>query len=432
MTIYALSTAHGVSGLAVIRVSGHLALTALKTLTRKSHFKANVMTRAGFHEPQSGKLIDKGLCVYFAKPKSFTGEDVVEIHVHGSQIVIDKILHSLGTIQNVRMAEPGEFSKQAFLNNKMDLTAIEAMGDLINAQTEAQLENALSQMGGKLSELYLSWRKTLIELVAYLEANIDFAEEDIPDDILNNIHSKIDKLITEMNEHLSQKNQGEILRDGYKVVIVGEPNVGKSSLLNLLADRDIAIVSDQAGTTRDALECRLNIAGFPVLITDTAGLRESDNEIEMKGIEITKKKIQESQLVIEMFDDPKKINSNNTSLKVLNKSDLHNGLNEDDEVINISVIKNEGIDKIINSISKNIQKNYDRNQNAVPTKTRYILGIQNSINSLEKSKNINPITHSELMVEELRYAINEVGRITGHVDVEDFLDVIFKDFCIGK
>ena len=270
-----------------------------------------------------------------------------------------------------------------------------------------------------------------IELVAYLEANIDFAEEDIPNDILNNIHSKIDKLITEMNEHLSQKNQGEILRDGFKVVIVGEPNVGKSSLLNLLADRDIAIVSDQAGTTRDALECRLNIAGFPVLITDTAGLRESDNEIEMKGIEITKKKIQESQLVIEMFDDPKKIHSNNTSLKVLNKSDLHNGLNEDHEVINISVIKNEGIDKIINSISENIQKNYDR-QNAVPTKTRYILGIQNSVNSLEKSKNINPITHSELMVEELRYAINEVGRITGHVDVEDFLDVIFKDFCIGK
>ena len=314
----------------------------------------------------------------------------------------------------------------------MDLTAIEAMGDLINAQTEAQLENALSQMGGKLSELYLSWRKTLIELVAYLEANIDFAEEDIPDDILNNIHSKIDKLITEMNEHLSQKNQGEILRDGYKVVIVGEPNVGKSSLLNLLADRDIAIVSDQAGTTRDALECRLNIAGFPELITDTAGLRESDNEIEMKGIEITKKKIQESQLVIEMFDDPKKIHSNNTSLKVLNKSDLHNGLNEDHEVINISVIKNEGIDKIINSISENIQKNYDRNQNAIPTKSRYVLGIQNSVNSLEKSKNINPITHSELMVEELRYAINEVGRITGHVDVEDFLDVIFKDFCIGK
>ena len=314
----------------------------------------------------------------------------------------------------------------------MDLTAIEAMGDLINAQTEAQLENALSQMGGKLSELYLSWRKTLIELVAYLEANIDFAEEDIPYDILNNIHSKIDKLIAEMNQHLSQKNQGEILRDGYKVVIVGEPNVGKSSLLNLLADRDIAIVSDQAGTTRDALECRLNIAGFPVLITDTAGLRESDNEIEMKGIEITKKKIQESQLVIEMFDDPKKIHSNHTSLKVLNKSDLHNGLNEDNEIINISVIRNEGIDKIINSISENIQKNYDRNQNTIPTKARYILGIQNSINSLEKSKNINPIIHSELMVEELRYAINEVGRITGHVDVEDFLDVIFKDFCIGK
>ena len=324
MTIFALSTASGVAGLAVVRVSGHLALTALKTISRKSHFDPNVLTKSEFYDPESGNLIDKGLAVFFSKPKSFTGEDVVEFHVHGGYTTVQLLLKSLSNIDQLRLAQPGEFSKRAFVNNKMDLTAIEAMGDLINAQTEIQHNQALSQMNGSLNKLYLSWRKSLIELVAYLEADIDFADEDIPENVLNNINSKIEKLLDQMNEHLKQRNQGEILRDGYKVAIIGSPNVGKSSLINSLANRDVAIVSDREGTTRDAIEVRLNIAGFPVILTDTAGLRDTEDEIEKKGIEITQSKIKEANLVLELFDDPNNVELHEDRLTVLNKCDLHN------------------------------------------------------------------------------------------------------------
>ena len=433
MTIFALSTASGVAGLAVVRVSGHLALTALKTISRKSHFDPNVLTRTSFYDSENGNLIDRGLAVYFAKPKSFTGEDVVEFHIHGGRATVDLLLKTLSGINQLRLAEPGEFSKRAFINNKMDLTAIEAMGDLINAQTELQHNQALSQMDGSLNKLYLSWRKSLIELVAYLEADIDFAEEDIPDDVLKNINEKIEKLLVEMNEHINQRNQGEILRDGYRVAIVGTPNVGKSSLINLLANRDVAIVSDREGTTRDALEVRLNIAGFPVVFTDTAGLRQTSDEIEKKGIEITQKKIDEANLVIELFDDPTKLNFHDERLTILNKCDLHNQENKKyDRAINTSVTTGVGIDHLIKEISEKVSNNFGSYSDTIPTKTRYILGVQNSIQSLLNAKIIDLKNNSELMVEELRLAIQEIGKITGHVDVEEYLEVIFKDFCIGK
>ncbi len=433
MTIFALSTASGVAGLAVVRVSGHLALTALKTISRKSHFYPNVLTRTSFYDSENGDLIDRGLAVYFAKPKSFTGEDVVEFHIHGGRATVDLLLKTLSGINQLRLAEPGEFSKRAFINNKMDLTAIEAMGDLINAQTELQHNQAISQMDGSLNKLYLSWRKSLIELVAYLEADIDFAEEDIPDDVLKNINEKIEKLLVEMNEHINQRNQGEILRDGYRVAIVGTPNVGKSSLINLLANRDVAIVSDREGTTRDALEVRLNIAGFPVVFTDTAGLRQTTDEIEKKGIEITQKKIDEANLVVELFDDPTKLNFHDDRLTILNKCDLHNKENKTyDRAINISVSTGDGIDHLIKQISDKVSNNFGSYSDTIPTKTRYILGVQNSIQSLLNAKTIDLKNNSELMVEELRLAIQEIGKITGHVDVEEYLEVIFKDFCIGK
>ena len=433
MTIFALSTANGIAGLAVVRVSGHLALTALKTISRKSHFDPNVLTRTSFYDSENGNLIDRGLAVYFAKPKSFTGEDVVEFHIHGGRATVDLLIKTLSGINQLRLAEPGEFSKRAFINNKMDLTAIEAMGDLINAQTELQHNQAISQMDGSLNKLYLSWRKSLIELVAYLEADIDFAEEDIPDDVLKNINEKIEKLLVEMNEHINQRNQGEILRDGYRVAIVGTPNVGKSSLINLLANRDVAIVSDREGTTRDALEVRLNIAGFPVVFTDTAGLRQTSDEIEKKGIEITQKKIDEANLVIELFDDPTKLNFHDERLTILNKCDLHNKENKTyDRAINISVSTGDGIDHLIKQISDKVSNNFGSYSDTIPTKTRYILGVQNSIQSLLNAKTIDLKNNSELMVEELRLAIQEIGKITGHVDVEEYLEVIFKDFCIGK
>ena len=431
MTIFALSTANGVAGLAVVRVSGHLALTALKTISRKSHFDPNVLTKSEFYDPESGNLIDKGLAVFFSKPKSFTGEDVVEFHVHGGHTTVQLLLKSLSNIDQLRLAQPGEFSKRAFVNNKMDLTAIEAMGDLINAQTEIQHNQALSQMNGSLNKLYLSWRKSLIELVAYLEADIDFADEDIPENVLNNINSKIEKLLDEMNEHLKQRNQGEILRDGYKVAIIGSPNVGKSSLINSLANRDVAIVSDREGTTRDAIEVRLNIAGFPVILTDTAGLRDTEDEIEKKGIEITQSKIKEANLVLELFDDPNDVELHQDRLTVLNKCDLHNNYKKEG-CINISVSNGSGIDNLINKIAEHVSSKFISYTDTIPTKTRYILGVQNSIQSLLSAKSIDLKVNSELMVEELRLAIQEIGKITGHVDVEEYLEVIFKDFCIGK
>ena len=431
MTIFALSTASGVAGLAVVRVSGHLALTALKTISRKSHFDPNVLTKSEFYDPESGNLIDKGLAVFFSKPKSFTGEDVVEFHVHGGHTTVQLLIKSLSNIDQLRLAQPGEFSKRAFVNNKMDLTAIEAMGDLINAQTEIQHNQALSQMNGSLNKLYLSWRKSLIELVAYLEADIDFADEDIPENVLNNINSKIEKLLDEMNDHLKQRNQGEILRDGYKVAIIGSPNVGKSSLINSLANRDVAIVSDREGTTRDAIEVRLNIAGFPVILTDTAGLRDTEDEIEKKGIEITQNKIKEANLVLELFDNPNNVKLHEDRLTVLNKCDLHDNFKQEG-CTNISVSSGSGIDNLIDKIAEHVSKKFISYTDTIPTKTRYILGVQNSVQSLLSAKSIDLKDNSELMVEELRLAIQEIGKITGHVDVEEYLEVIFKDFCIGK
>ena len=433
MTIYALSTANGVSGLAVIRISGHLALTALKTLSRKSNFETHKMCHIKIYDPDDGMHIDTGLGVYFAKPKSFTGEDVAELHIHGGISIINLVLNALGKIDQLRLAEPGEFTKRAFVNDKMDLTAIEAMGDLINAHTEVQHKLALSQMSGSLNKLYLSWRKKLIEIIAYLEAGIDFADEDIPDDVLKNIMKKIDELISDISLHISEKNQGEIIKDGFRIAIIGEPNVGKSSLINLLAKRDVAIVSEEAGTTRDAIEVTLNISGYPVIFTDTAGIREATNTIEKKGIDITHKKIADSHLVIELFDDIRKINQKKGRVSVLNKIDLIN-VNEvtNLETLKISTKTNHGIDELINTISSYIEKDLSNLSETIPTRTRYILGSQKIIQSLSSAKNIDPINQTELFVEELRLAVNEIGRLTGLVDVEEYLEVIFKDFCIGK
>ena len=433
MTIYALSTANGIAGLAVIRVSGHLALTALKTLSRKSHFEPNLMTRTNFFDPQTGQQIDKGLAVFFAKPNSFTGEDVVEIHIHGGFSTVNLTLKALGSIDQLRLAEPGEFSKRAFINNKMDLTAIEAMGDLINAQTEAQHNQALNQMGGSLNKLYMSWRKDLVELVAYLEAEIDFADEDIPEDILKNTNSKIDNLLQQMNQHLDERHKGEILRDGFRVAIIGAPNVGKSSLLNALARRDVAIVSDEVGTTRDAIEVRLNVSGYPVIFTDTAGLRETSDSIEKKGIDVTYKKILESNLVLELFDNPTNLEFKKDQLVALNKCDQVNQEKlKFKSAINISAQSGEGIEELLEAIASKVKENFLQESSTVPTKTRYILGVQKTVQSLLNAKNVNLISQTELIAEELRLAINEIGRLTGAVDVEEYLEVIFRDFCIGK
>ena len=433
MTIYALSTAPGTAGLAVIRLSGPQALEALGAIVKNKDFIHSKFTKCKFYHPVNHKHLDSGLAVYFKSPKSFTGEDVVELHIHGGYANTSIILSALASIKYLRIANQGEFTKRAFINNKIDLTGIEALGDLINSQTEQQHEQALFHMGGSLSKLYLNWRKKLIELTALIEVELDFADEDLPDNISNNLHNKIDLIIAEMESHLSESNKGEILRDGFKIAIIGEPNVGKSSLINLLAKRDVAIVSEIAGTTRDAIEVNLNIAGFPVVIVDTAGLRESNDEIENLGINIALTKIEESNAVIEVFTDPKKIVSKNNYIPVLNKIDLID-INKKDlgRAIPISVLNNTGIDLLINKIEQIIKNYFPSTSETIPTHIRYKLGVTKIIQSLNNAKDVNLLESPELVVEELRSGIYEIGRLTGTVDVEEYLEVIFKEFCIGK
>lgn len=433
MTIYAISTAPGTAGLAVIRMSGPRALEALNAIVRNKEFIHSKFTKCKFYHPVNHKHLDSGLAVYFKSPKSFTGEDVVELHIHGGYANTSIILSALASIKYLRIANQGEFTKRAFINNKIDLTGIEALGDLINSQTEQQHEQALFHMGGSLSKLYLNWRKKLIELTALIEVELDFADEDLPDNISNNLHNKIDLIIAEMETHLSESNKGEILRNGFKIAIIGEPNVGKSSLINLLAKRDVAIVSEIAGTTRDAIEVNLNIAGFPVVIVDTAGLRESNDKIENLGINIALTKIEESNAVIEVFTDPKKIVSKHNYIPVLNKIDLID-INKKDlgQAIPISVLNNSGIDLLINKIEQIIKNYFPSTSETIPTHIRYKLGVTKIIQSLNNAKDVNLLESPELVVEELRSGIYEIGRLTGTVDVEEYLEVIFKEFCIGK
>ena len=433
MTIYAISTAPGTAGLAVIRMSGPRALEALNAIVRNKEFIHSKFTKCKFYHPVNHKHLDSGLAVYFKGPKSFTGEDVVELHIHGGYANTSIILSALASIKYLRIANQGEFTKRAFINNKIDLTGIEALGDLINSQTEQQHEQALFHMGGSLSKLYLNWRKKLIELTALIEVELDFADEDLPDNISNNLHNKIDLIIAEMESHLGESNKGEILRNGFKIAIIGEPNVGKSSLINLLAKRDVAIVSEIAGTTRDAIEVNLNIAGFPVVIVDTAGLRESNDKIENLGINIALTKIEESNAVIEVFTDPKKIVSKHNYIPVLNKIDLID-INKKDlgQAIPISVLNNSGIDLLINKIEQIIKNYFPSTSETIPTHVRYKLGVTKIIQSLNNAKDVNLLESPELVVEELRSGIHEIGRLTGTVDVEEYLEVIFKEFCIGK
>ena len=433
MTIYAISTAPGTAGLAVIRMSGPRALEALNAIVRNKEFIHSKFTKCKFYHPVNHKHLDSGLAVYFKSPKSFTGEDVVELHIHGGYANTSIILSALASIKYLRIANQGEFTKRAFINNKIDLTGIEALGDLINSQTEQQHEQALFHMGGSLSKLYLNWRKKLIELTALIEVELDFADEDLPDNISNNLHNKIDLIIAEMENHLGESNKGEILRNGFKIAIIGEPNVGKSSLINLLAKRDVAIVSEIAGTTRDAIEVNLNIAGCPVVIVDTAGLRESNDKIENLGINIAITKIEESNAVIEVFTDPKKIVSKHNYIPVLNKIDLID-INKKDlgQAIPISVLNNSGIDLLINKIEQIIKNYFPSTSETIPTHVRYKLGVTKIIQSLNNAKDVNLLESPELVVEELRSGIYEIGRLTGTVDVEEYLEVIFKEFCIGK
>ena len=329
MTIYALSTGPGISGLAVIRISGTDTQNVIRLLTGKETPLPRVATLRKINKINTSELIDEGLIIWFPGPKSYTGEDMAEIHVHGSKAVVEALHNSLSNINNCRLAEPGEFTKLAFQNGKINLLQAESIADLISSETEIQRQQAIKIMNGKSSDQFNLLRKKLLKILSHIEAKIDFPDEDLPNDILKEIKKNSDAVLKNIEKILNDQKVGERIREGFKIAILGPTNAGKSSLLNYLSNRDVAIVSEIAGTTRDVIEIHLNIDGYPVIVSDTAGIRESKNEIEKKGIKLSLNRAEEADLKLVVVDaknldftDILKSLLDENAILVINKSDL--------------------------------------------------------------------------------------------------------------
>lgn len=448
-TIYALASAPGRSGVAVLRVSGPAARDSLRLLTGRD-VVARAATLCRLRDPASRETIDEALVLLFTAPASYTGEDVVEYHLHGSAAVVRSLLTFLSRQGGHRLAEPGEFTRRAFEHGKMDLTEAEAVADLIDAETEAQKAQALEQLGGALSALYDGWRHDLTRALAHLEADIDFPDEDLPDGVAGQVRPVLATLIAALDDHLSDNRRGERLRDGIQVAVIGAPNAGKSSLVNALTRRDVAIVSAQAGTTRDVIEAHLNIGGYPVILADTAGLRpdqigsEGHEGIESEGIRRALKRAADADIRLLLFDattlpaiDPHTMAlADDRALVAVNKGDI----NPDaaaalrahlmTEVINISVSRETGLGDLTAALVARIEKLMERRRPGPSlTRERHRAALTECRAALDRAL-AAPLP--ELMAEDVRLAVRALGRITGRVDVEDLLDVIFRDFCIGK
>ena len=432
-TIFAPATASGKAGVAVIRVSGPQALEAIKKMTA---IKTPVPRKAMFSEIHTpdGTAVDNGLVLYFPCPNSFTGEDVVEFQTHGGRAIISAVLNGLAQIDGFRPAGRGEFTRRAVENGKMDLTAAEGLADLVDAETEQQRKQALRQMGGALAKIYEDWHDRLLHVLAWMEAYIDFPEEEIPENVSADVRGKIAGLMSEIQIHLNDGRRGEKLRDGFQIAIIGAPNAGKSSLMNRLAQRDVAIVSSTAGTTRDIIEVRLDINGYPVIIADTAGLRDTDEEIEAEGVRRAKARAEEADLILWLSDALKKKNEKeikNIPLEkifcIMNKADQTEPQNDDN--IWISAKTGQGIDVLLDRIGRFVEEKMALREEPSLTRLRHRKALEECMQCLNSSLKAPEI---ELMTEDLRMAMRSLGKITGQVQVEELLDVIFKDFCIGK
>lgn len=441
-TIYALASGAGQAGVALLRLSGPQALSAIRQLSGRDQFKPRYATRVRLRDPESDDLLDDGLALYFPAPHSFTGEDVVEIHSHGGRAVVQSVLDALAGIPDLRLAEPGEYTRRAFENDKMDLTAAEGLADLIHAETRAQARQALRQMGGALGALYTDWADRLLKVLAHFEAVIDFPDEDLPEEIERDIRGKINLLKSEMINHLKDGRKGERLREGVRLAIIGPPNAGKSSLLNHLAQRDVAIVSDIAGTTRDVIESHLDIGGYPVVISDTAGLRVSGDDIENEGIRRAQGVAQQADLKIALFDiqDYPDLETQTVdlidedTLVIFNKSDRIDqkpeisALKGHDPLL-ISAKSGEGIEHFFKVLEQEVAARCMMTGSPALTRSRHREALNDAVTALDRFELIDL---PELAAEDLRLAMRSIGKITGRIDVEDILDVVFSDFCIGK
>ena len=443
MTIYALSTGPGVSGVAIIRVSGQDTSKVIKSLTGGHLPKARVATLRKIMNIDNSELIDEGLILWFPGPQSYTGEDMAEIHIHGGKAVIIAVQNEIAKMANCRLADPGEFTKIAFQNGKINLLRAESIADLISAETEIQRLQAIKIMQGKSSEKFNEIREKLLKLLSFVEAKIDFPDEDIPRENLGKIKKDSSDVISEINKILNDQKVGEIIREGFKIAIVGPTNAGKSSLLNNLSNREVAIVSEIAGTTRDVIETHLNIDGYPVIISDTAGIRDSKDEIEKKGIKLSLNKAENADLKLVVVD-AKSIDLSpflNDLLKknailVVNKSDLiKNKLDQDvskfDHVL-ISLKDNLNIDKLIFKIKNNLKNKFISGKDILITRERHRQHLVQCVEHLKNFLDKNDKNDFDKAAEDLRLATRHLGMIVGKVDVEEILGSIFNDFCIGK
>lgn len=440
-TIYALSTALGRAALAVFRISGPAAGDVIDRMAGPRP-PARAAGLRIIRDPETREALDQGLVLWFPAPRSETGEDLAELHVHGGRAVARAMLHAIGRVSGTRMAEPGEFARRAFENGKIDLTQAEAIADLVDAETEAQARQALRQAGGALAKLYEGWRAELIEALALMEAAIDFSDEgDVGDKTAREARVRVEALAEKIGRHLDDGRRGEILRDGFHVVIAGPPNVGKSSFLNAMVQREAAIVSEEAGTTRDVIEVRVDLGGLPVVLSDTAGIRETEGKIEREGIRRTIARARDADLVLWLMEatapqrelpvdlagpGPQKV------LRVLNKVDLvapstrgHPGW------LRLSLRTGEGLGEVTKAIEAEARAQIGATETPVITQARHRQQLKACAQALADYLG-GALEETELRAEDLRRASTALGRITGRVDVEDVLDQIFGRFCIGK
>ena len=446
MTIYALSTPPGVSGIAIVRLSGNNSLTIAKDIVRGKIEKPRMALLKTLYDSKK-EIIDEGIVIWYPKGQSYTGDDLVEFHVHGSKAVINKFLNELSLRADCQLAEPGEFTKQAFLNNKINLYEAESIADLLNAETEGQRVQALRLKNS--SPLFMKWRERILDVMSKCEAAIDFSEEDLPPSILEGNYEKINEINSEIETMLNDAKVGEIMREGFKIAIFGPPNSGKSSFLNLLARRKAAIVSEVKGTTRDVIEVHFQIKNFPVILSDTAGIRSAKNKIEKIGIDLALKQIKNSNLNILILDgtiknishDIKKL-INQKTLIIINKQDKKN-FNEKPILKNLrdknflgihkmSTITKFGYKNLIEDLEKILDNLYDNQSDTLISRSRHRNLLEKTSKHLKNYLKISRSNDVEKVAEELRIASNYLGEIVGFIGVEEVLGRIFKDFCIGK
>ncbi|TCQ25132.1 tRNA uridine-5-carboxymethylaminomethyl(34) synthesis GTPase MnmE [Rhizobium sp. PP-CC-3G-465] len=432
-TIYSLSSGGLPSGVAVIRISGPSALTVCEGLCG-GPVPPRLATLRTIRS-RNGDVVDQGLVLSFPGPASFTGEDCVELQVHGGRAVVDRLLDELATFPTFRHAEAGEFSRRAFAHGKLDLLEIEGLADLISAETEMQRRLAGEHARGGVSQLYQRWAKRLTHARAMIEAELDFADEDdVPGSVSATIWRDTQKLRTEIAEHLAAARTGAIIRDGYRVVISGPPNAGKSSLLNALARQDIAIVTDIAGTTRDVLSVDISLAGFVVKLFDTAGLRETADPVEREGIRRAKALLADADLILSLSDTPDGFmvppDSQIEILRIATKIDISPELWDRAAAdVFVSVEQPEGLQALISALTARLPDQTKADSFAVPSRRRHADHLTQCLTALDEAVESVDL---DIQSEQLRRAGDALGRITGRVDVEDLLDVIFSEFCIGK